>query len=228
MTWRKGISKQGKFPKKPFSAILEAAYPSENPNGTKLLQLDFEGDIQVGIYGIGKANITDDGIEVGGSLAEFQASLEALGYQCMWGTDGTDTEIMGFKTEPELIGCKVYMSPLEEQVVGDDSQTKKSIFWGIVTKVEQVVQQLTKTTIPAAAAKPGKLPRKPQTKEPEVSVSKIDITGIVIDVLVEPKTISELFILLEKRHKVSDLRTAIDSLKSQGMITESNGKWQVT
>jgi hypothetical protein len=222
ITWRKGISKQGKFPKKAFSAILRSIYPSENSKGTKLLQLEFQDDSQIGIYGIGKAKITDDGIEVGGSLADFQQSLEALGYECQWGLE--NNEILGFKTEPDIMGCKLYMQPLEEQEVGDDTQTKKSVFWGIVTKVEQVTKAPTPTPVPVT--KPGKLPKKPVTKEPEAS--KVDITGIVIDALDEPKTISELFQGLGKAHRVSELRDAISALKSQGMVTEVNGKWQVT
>lgn len=224
MGWKKGISKTGKFPKKAFAGILQAIYPSENANGTKLLQLDFEDDIQVGIYGIGKAQITNDGIEVSGSLAEFQASLEALGYQCMWGTDDQETEIMGFKTEPDIIGCKVHMQPLEEQTVGDDSQTKKSIFWGIVTKVEhiQTPKPPAVTKEMTTAPRPGKLPKKPQTKEPEPS--NVDITNIVIDALTEPKTISELFMNLGKKHKVSELRAAIESLKARN---GNQNKWKI-
>ncbi|MDP2366222.1 MAG: hypothetical protein Q8M94_20920, partial [Ignavibacteria bacterium] len=206
-TWKKGISKQGKFPSKPFSAVLVAMYPSENKNETKLLQLDFADEQQVGIYGLGKAKVTDDEVTVSGSLADFQASLEALGYACMWGTDDNN-EIMGFKTEPDIIGSKVWIEPLEEQTIGDDTQTKKSIFWGIVTKIEKVTA--TTTSAPGAATKsvrPGKLPKEP--KIVDTPKSNVDITGIVIDALDVPKSISDLFTGLSKKYKVSELREAI-------------------
>lgn len=219
--WRKGISKQGKFPTKAFSGILTAMYPSENAKGTGLLQLDFADEQQVGIYGTHKAKITDNGVEVGGSLADFQVSLEVLGYECLWGTEGD--EIMGFKTEPNIIGCKLWMKPLEEQTIGDDTQTKKSIFWGTVEKIEKINTQAH----PAVQVmKPGKLPKIPKTTE--VPNPSVDITGIVIDALDAPKSISELFIGLNKKYKVSELRESIEQLKAQGIIVENNGRWQVT
>lgn len=211
--WKKGISKQGKFPTKAFSGIVTAIYPSQIKTGTGILQIDFADEQQVGIYGTDKARITDDGVEVSGSLAQFQVSLEVLGYECMWGTDDNN-EIMGFKTEPDIIGCKISIEPLEEQIIGDDTQTRKSIFWGIVTKVEAA----SKT-----AAKPGKLPAKPKIID-----DTPDITGIVIDALDVPKSVSDLFTSLGKKHKVSELREAIEQLKAQGMVVENNGKWQVT
>jgi hypothetical protein len=230
-TWLKGISKQGKFPTKAFSGIVTAIYPSQIRTGTGILQLDFADEVKVGIYGIDKAKITDEGVEVGGSLAQFQTSLETLGYDCLWGVE--NNEILGFDAHKDgmsIIGSKIWIEPLEEQTVGDDSQTKKSIFWGIVTKVEKVQAQ----PIPAApeapaAPKPGKYPKIPKTKEPEPDkVQHVDITGIVIDALDVPKSVSDLFTSLGKKYKVSELREAIEVLKKQGMIMESNGKWSMT
>ncbi len=219
-SWKKGISKAGKIRTKAFSAVVTAIYPSQIKTGTGILQIDFDDGSNVGIFGIDKATITDDGIEVGGSLASFQESLETLGYECMWGED--NGEILGFKTEPDIIGSKITIAPLEEQVVGDDSQTKKSTFWGVVTKVEKAN---TPQRPAAPTTKPGKLPKAPKTAE--APKAKEDITNIVIDALDAPKSISELFTGMGKKYKVSELREALDTLKESGMIDESNGKWQV-
>ena len=220
--WKKGKSKAGKIPTKAFSAVLSAMYPTQISTGTGILELAFADETKIGIFGIDKARIIDDDVEVGGSLAQFQESLETLGYECFWGTEGI--EILGFKTEPDIIGSKLWMKPLEEQTIGDDTQTKKSIFWGTVEKVEKIT--ITAIPAPAPAAKPGKFPKAPKTKEPETS--KIDITGIIIDALDAPKSVSELFTSLGKKHKVSELRETIELLKAQGMVIENNGKWQVT
>ncbi len=218
--WKKGISKAGKIRTKTFSAIVTAIYPAQIKTGTGILQIDFEDKSNIGIFGIDKATITDEGVEVGGSLASFQESLEKLGYECMWGED--NGEILGFRTEPDIVGSMITMEPLEEQVVGDDSQTKKSTFWGIVTKVEKAN---TPQRPAATAAKLGKLSKAPKTAE--APKAKEDITNIVIDALDVPKSISELFTGLGKKYKVSELREALDTLKDQGMIDENNGKWQV-
>ena len=219
--WKKGISKAGKIRTKAFSAVVTAIYPSQIKTGTGILQLDFDDGSNVGIFGIDKATITEDGVEVGGSLADFQESLTALGIECMWGTDGDGTEIMGFRTEPDIIGSKISIEPLEERTVGDDSQTKSSTFWGVVTKVEKATAK--PQTHPAA--KPGKLPKAP--KQAEAPKAKENISNIVIDALDVPKSISELFTGMGKKYKVSELREALDSLKESGMIAENNGKWQV-
>lgn len=214
--WKKGISKAGKIPTKPFSAILTAIYPGEIANGTKALMLDFDNEYNVAIFGIAKAKITDDGVEVGGSLAQFQESLEQLGFECYWGTDSN--EIMGFKAEKDgidLVGHKLSMQPLEEQTVGDDTQTKKSVFWGIVTKIEKVAQALAKKQPEKFVTKSGKEPQRG------------DISGILIDALDTPKTISELFITLGKKYKVSELRDALGAMEKDGVVSENNGKWQV-
>ncbi|MDP2366543.1 MAG: hypothetical protein Q8M94_22540, partial [Ignavibacteria bacterium] len=197
--WKKGISKQGKFPTKAFNGILTAIYPSQIKTGTGILELAFEDESKIGIYGIDKAQITDNGVEVGGSLREFQESLGALGYACMWGTDDNN-EIMGFKTEPDIIGSKIWIEPLEEQTIGDDTQTKKSIFWGIVTKVEKATQPAAPAV--AKPARPGKLPKDPKIMD--TPKSNVDITGIVIDALDVPKSISDLFTGLSKKYKVSE------------------------
>lgn len=214
--WKKGISKAGKIPTKPFSAVLTAIYPGEISTGTGALMLDFENVYNVAIFGTDKAKVTDEGVEVGGSLAQFQESLEALGWECSWGVDGS--EIMGFKAEKDgsdlTSGYKLYMEPLEEQTVGDDTQTKKSVFWGIVTKIEKATQSPAKT--------PNKAPAKP-SKEPQ---SK-DISGVLIDALDTPKTISELFVGLGKRYKVSELRDALGAMEKDSIVGEINGKWQV-
>ena len=222
-TWKRGISKQGKFPTKAFSGIVTAIYPSQIKTGTGILELAFEDESKIGIYGTDKARITDDGVEVGGSLAQFQASLETLGYECFWGADDIGG-ILGFKTEPDIIGCKLWMKPLEEQTVGDDTQTKKSIFWGIVEKIEKITTTAAPAPAPAKPARPGKLPKDPKIMD----TPKSDITGIVIDALDAPKSVSDLFTGLGKKYKVSELREAIEQLKAQGMVLESGGKWSVT
>lgn len=204
-TWKRGISKQGKFPTKAFSGILTAMYPSQISTGTGILELAFENESKIGIFGIDKAKITDDGVAVGGSLADFQESLVALGYECFWGADDIDG-ILGFKTEPDIIGCKLWMKPLEEQTVGDDTQTKKSILWGIVEKIEKITTTAAAAPAPALAkpARPGKLPN-----------PKIMDT---------PKSMSDLFTGLGKKYKVSELREIIEQLKTHGMVIEINEK----
>jgi len=226
-TWLKGTGSTGKYPKKAFSGILVAAYPSENNNGTKLLQLDFENEVQVGIYGIGKAKISADEVTVAGSLAEFQNSLEPLGIECFWGIEGN--EILGFKTEPDIIGAKLWMEPLEEQVVGDDTQTKKSLFWGTVKKIERIA------TTPAAK-KPGKLPAKPpipiptpETQEP--TPVHAELVDDVMKSLTEPKpnskSVMELFTGFGKVYKVSEITATLKHMEGDGIMAEKDKKWYV-
>ena len=221
--WKKGISKQGKFPTKAFSGIVTAIYPSENPKGTGLLQLDFEDKFQVGIYADGKSgqpikcNITDDGVEVGGSLADFQASLEALGYECLWGVEGT--EIMGFDAQKDgvsIIGSKLWMKPLEEQTIGDDTQTKKSIFWGTVEKIEKV------TTTAAVAARPATPPinvpgpgkKAKKAQDPPAASSNIStITKRILDEGVDALSIGDLYTHFKKEYKPGEIRKAIEELQ---------------
>lgn len=228
--WKRGISKGGKYPKKAFSGILKAWYPSENNNGTKLLQLDFENDIQVGIYGIGKAKITEDGVEVAGSLAQFQDSLEALGIEPLWGVD--IDEILGFMTQPDLTGCKLWMEPIEDQVVGDDTQTKKSLFWGTVKKYEKV---------DAPPKRPGKLPAAPVIKEPDqtkeqqpqqptaTATANKKLQDRLLDELYgDPLTVSDLFAIVGKEgYKPSEIRNALDTMKEQKKVLQvDTNKWK--
>lgn len=205
--WRKGISKAGKIRTKAFSAVVTAMYPSQIKTGTGILQLDFNDNSNVGIFGVDKAKITDDGcVEVGGSLADFQESLEKLGYECQWGTD--NNEILGFQTVPDIIGSKISMEPLEEQTVGDDSQTKKSVFWGIVTKVEKATTQLPqRSTVPGA--KPGKLPKAksptplPQKADPEAIAARILNEGV------QDMPLGDMYTHFKKEYKPGELRTAL-------------------
>jgi hypothetical protein len=204
--WKKGISKAGKIRTKAFSAVVTAIYPSQIKTGTGLLQLDFEDGSSVGIFGIDKAKITDDGVEVGGSLADFQESLEKLGYECQWGTEGT--EILGFQTVPDIIGSKISIEPLEEQTVGDDTQTKKNTFWGIVTKVEAAKSSSQKQ--PAApSAKPGKLPAKPKTASASPKADPGAIAKRILDEGVEDQSIGDLYTHFKKEYKPGELRDAL-------------------
>lgn len=203
--WKKGISKAGKIRTKAFSAVVTAMYPSQIKTGTGILQLDFDDGSNIGIFGIDKATITDNGVEVGGSLADFQESLAALGIECMWGTDGA--EIMGFKTEPDIIGSKISIEPLEEQTVGDDSQTKKSTFWGIVTKVEKGKSQHAPT---APAAKPGKLPKAPRTAPDTPKGTNPElIAKRILDEGVDAQSVGDLYTYFKKEYKPGELRDAL-------------------
>ena len=211
--WKKGISKQGKFPTKAFSGIVTAIYPSQIKTGTGILQIDFADEQQVGIYGTDKARITDDGVEVSGSLAQFQASLEALGYACMWGED--NGELMGFKTDPNIIGSKVWIEPLEEQTIGDDTQTKKSIFWGVVTKVEKIEKMVLAprpATPPINVPGPGKKsPKKAQ--DPPASSNIATITKRILDEGVDTLSVGDLYTHFKKEYKPGEIRKAIEELQ---------------
>lgn len=203
--WKTGISKAGKIRTKAFSAVVTAIYPSQIKTGTGILQLDFDDGSNIGIFGIDKARITDDSVEVGGSLADFQESLVALGYECQWRTDD-DNEFMGFQTVPDIIGSKISMEPLEEQVVGDDTQTKQYTHWGIVTKVEKGKSQPTPT---AQAAKPGKLPKAPKTAPEPSSTSLDSLVKLIVDNGLETKSVGNLYTHFGKKYKPGELQDAL-------------------
>ncbi|MCJ7721746.1 hypothetical protein MUO98_05005 [Candidatus Bathyarchaeota archaeon] len=212
--WKKGKSKAGKIPTKAFSAVLTAMYPTQIKTGTGILELAFEGDIKLGIFGIDKATITDDEVEVGGSLADFQESLIALGYDCLWGTE--DAEILGFDAQKDgqsIIGCKLWMKPLEEQTIGDDTQTKKSLFWGTVEKIERVTTSAPSrpATPPINVPGPGKKPIK-KTQEP-ASSNISTITKRIIDEGVDTMGVGDLYTHFKKEYKPGEIRKAIEELQ---------------
>jgi len=217
--WKKGISKQGKFPTKAFSAVLTAMYPTQIKTGTGILELAFEGDIKIGIFGIDKAVITDDEVEVGGSLADFQESLIALGYDPLWGTEGA--EILGFNAQKDgqsIIGSKLWMKPLEEQTIGDDTQTKKSIFWGTVEKIEKVATTTAvaprPTTPPINVPGPGKKSPKKAQDPPAAASSNIStITKRILDEGIDTMSVGDLYTHFKKEYKPGEIRKAIEELQ---------------
>lgn len=235
MTWMKGISKLGKYPKNAFKAILQAIYPAENSNGTKLLQLDFETGETIPIYGVGKAQITEDGVVVAGSLAKFQESLEALGYECLWGVEGDD--IMGFRTEPDITGATLHMEPLPAKI-GDDDQTSDNVFWGTVKKIETTKntanESVTETKKPKSQ-KPGKYPDKPKPVEsaPEINL-KEHWENALATLAAKPVSAKEIRLGLKTvepdgkiRQAMGDCQTEIfKALIEEGYLTEKDGKYQ--
>lgn len=200
------------FITKPFSGILEAIYTSETKGEkpTPLIRLDFEGGSSLSIFGLDKQN--DDGTYPF-ALGSFIKSAEALGLEVQEASDeGVVQGIQITKDGVPLEKPKIWIRGIEDKTVGDDSQTKSYFKWGLLEKYEI-------TASAAPTKKPGK-----KTKEPTPAQ---DITGIVLDALPEPRSVSELFTALDKKYKVSELRVALDSLKAQGIVVESNGKYQV-
>lgn len=221
--WKKMNASPEKFLKaeqfitKPFSGILEAIYPSETKGEkpTPLIRLDFEGGSSLSIFGLDKQN--DDGTYPF-ALGSFIKSAEALGLEVQAAEDeGIVQGIQITKDGVPLEKPTVWIRGIEDKTVGDDSQTKSYFKWGILEKYE--------VTAPAAPKKPGKYPAKPKTKEQPAP--QTDITGIVLDALPEPRSVSELFTALGKKYKVSELRVALDSLKAQGIVVERAGKYEV-
>ncbi len=210
----------GKYPKTAFSGIFHGYEITENKNKTKVLRLLFDEDTIVEIYGRGKL---DNG-KAPGKLGEYIASLAVLGIRSIAQQD--NNELVNLRHIPTIEdgSYRMFISPIIEKKVGDDQQTQDSTWWGHVDKLEKVKTQTPAQAPAAPVTKPGKLPKAPKTKEaPE------DISDLLIEALADaPMTVSELFVKLGKAHKVSELRVALESLKSQGMITEDNNKWVVT
>lgn len=212
--WKKVSASPEKFLKaenyltKAFSGVLEAIYPSETKGDkpTPLVRLDFESGSSLSIFGIDNRN--DDGTYPFGYGA-FIKSAEALGLEVQEADlDGIVQGIRLVKDGEPLEMPKIWIKGIEDKNVGDNNQTKSYFKWGILEKYE----------LPTATAAPkGKGRQSTQT----------DITGIVLDALPEPRSVSELFTALGKKYKVSEIRAALESLKARGVVVESNGKYQV-
>lgn len=229
----------GNYPKSSFVGVFKAIYPTVKDNGMVVLKVDFEDEKTYDMQAIAsskKAKTPDGifGVHEDGTYDEFLGagqwikSVESL--DVVTGLPDSDPnakhievsfafidgQFAGIKFEPDIIGRKGY-NIATPKTVGDESQTSKYPDWTI-GQIDGLSAQPIK--------KPGKYPAKPKIKEQPVSV-QTDITSIVLDALPEPHSISELFTALGKKYKVSELRVALDSLKAQGIVVESAGKYQV-
>lgn len=117
--WIEGHTTPGRWPDKAFSATLKAIYPGVvGAKEASALKLDFEGDIQLAVFGIDK--VQADGTVPGfTTLGKFLDSLTAQAVKHYWSSMTQDGIPVGFKTEPDLVGCKLTMKPLERKVVGE-------------------------------------------------------------------------------------------------------------
>lgn len=235
--WKKSqITESGNYPKQSFKGVLKAIYPTVTDSGIPVLQLDFEDgktynmptSAKDGQYGVHEDGTVDGFMAIG----QFIASIEKLNRDTGLPTDdenpaahiqtffafidGNDGNPAGFKTDPDIIG-KTLHNVARPRQVGDAAQTSKYPDWTIGQ-----IDGLT-ATAPKPKGRPSATAKGKATPAPAQS----DITGIVLDALGDPASISEVFTALGKKYKVSEIRAALDSLKAQGMVTEQGGKYQV-
>ena len=232
--WKKASASPEKFLKaenyltKAFSGVLEAMYPGEThgEKATPLVRLDFEGGSSLSIFGMEYRN--DDGTYPFG-YGTFIKSAEALGLEVQEAElDGVVTGIRLVKNGTALEKPILWIKGIEEKgQVGDATQTKPSYFkWGTLEKYES-------TATPAPRKKGGyhvankpkaeKLPEKLPAPTPDNTLS-----DTLIDSLMEPKTIGELFIGLDRKYKVSELRATLEQLKEEGIVKQDGDNYSVT
>ncbi len=211
--WIKGSTSQGKFPEKAFSAKLNAICPGTvGEKDTLALKLDFEGDTQLAIFGLNKV---ENGIAPGFmGIGKFLDSLTAHKIEYFWGIQGT--EILDFKTEPDIVGAKLYMKPTESKQIGE----KQKVFleW-IVEKIEY-----------PAGVKPGKLPSKPEPIE-DLTEKWKEVLKSMPTPLNEAGLARYLKVAISDdklRKSMSDARKKVlESLVINGFLDIDDGKYKV-
>lgn len=231
--WKKSsVIESGNYPKNSFVGVLKAIYPTVTETGIPVLQLDFEDgktynmptSAKDGQYGVHEDGTVDGFMAIG----QFVQSIEKLGVVSGMPTDNPDDKHIetfwafvdgqpaGFKTEPDIVG-KTLHNVARPRQVGDATQTSKYPDWTIGQ-----IDGLT-ATYPKSKSKPAS---KPKVKEQPAQTDSV-LTDGLIDALTEPKSISELFTGLGKKHKVSEIRVALDKLKAEGMVTTQGDKFVV-
>lgn len=136
--WIKGSTAQGKYPEKDFDGVITAMYPTVvGEKNTLALRIDFEDDTQLAIFGIDK--IKDGKVPAFMSIGKFLDSLTALGIEYEWGY--SDDELIGFRTQPDLIGCHAWMKMTEQISVGNEQRVFRE--W-TMTKYEKPKSKFAK------------------------------------------------------------------------------------
>lgn len=232
---RTQITESGNYPKQSFKGVLKAIYPTVTESGIPVLQLDFEDgktynmptSAKDGQYGVHEDGTVDGFMAIG----QFIASIEKLdavhGIPANEGEKTiecfvvfADGQPAGFRTEPDIVGKTLHNVARPRQVPAKEGKPEYPD-WTIGAIEGLITQSVKKKGGYPEVRKPGR-----SAKE-QPSPTQTDITGIVLDALPEPRSVSELFTALEKKYKVSELRVALEALKSQGIVVENNGKYQV-
>lgn len=188
---------------KAFNAGLTAIYPTETgkEKSYSVLQLKFEDESTLSIFGMDKVSLTE-GTPGYTDIGKFLESLAALGYKYFWGTEGE--QILGFKTEPDIIGKRLWLKPVERKgKVGSAYEDQIFKSW--------TVEKIEGATETAGTKKPAS---KPETK-------KEDVPGLD-DWLVDKafadkksKSMSELWKLCEKKWSIQQIREKIGIILSE-------------
>ncbi len=182
-----------------FNAIVTAIYPTETgkEKSYSVLQLKFEDESTLNIFGLDKVSLTE-GTPGYTDIGKFLESLNALGIKHFWGTEGE--QIMGFKTEPDIVGKRLWLKP-EERKGKVGSAYEDTVFksWTI-EKIEGTVATPGATTT--------------TTKKP--AAKKEDTVPGLDDWLVDQafkdnksKSISELWKLCNKKWTIQQIREKI-------------------